>query len=267
MTGPSRRRLRRRSGRTGEHGRDRWMITYADLITLLLIFFVLMHSVSKIDTDKYDLVTDSLQKTFMSGSSVLDQGSGVTGTGRSGSKQTANPQDNKTNGQNTLTEREQAFRTQEQSLQNLMKVIQQYVTDNKLGDQIFVSDKPQGISITLSDRFLFDPGQAALKSNSSPILSKLASLFRNLEMTVSIEGHTDNIPIGQNSQYRDNWELSGARALSVLRFFIDKEKLNPDGFQYAGYADTRPAADNSTPAGRQKNRRVEITVLRQLQGK
>lgn len=144
-------------------------------------------------------------------------------------------------------------------------MITQYIEDNKLDNQIFVADKPQGISITLSDRFLFDQGQAALKKDAAPTLSKLASLFRNLQMVVSIEGHTDNVPIGANSAYKDNWELSGERALSVLRFFIDQEKLDPDHFQYAGYADTRPTGDNTTAAGRQKNRRVEITVLRQLQ--
>ncbi|MBJ8191462.1 OmpA family protein, partial [Bacillus cereus] len=92
--------------------------------------------------------------------------------------------------------------------------------------------------------------------------------FRDLKTPISIEGHTDNIPFTRSSNsstYKDNWELSGARALSVLRFFLDREQLSPSGFQYAGYADTRPVGDNSTEAGRQKNRRVEITVLRQLQ--
>ncbi|MDT1800210.1 OmpA family protein, partial [Salmonella enterica subsp. enterica serovar Oslo] len=70
--------------------------------------------------------------------------------------------------------------------------------------------------------------------------------------------------IRDSSSYKDNWELSGARAMSVLRFFLEHSKLDPEGFQYAGYADTRPAADNATAEGKQKNRRVEITVLRQL---
>lgn len=104
-------------------------------------------------------------------------------------------------------------------------MITQYIEDNKLENQIYVADKPQGISITLSDRFLFDQGQAALKKDAAPTLSKLASLFRNLQMVVSIEGHTDNVPIGANSTYKDNWELSGERALSILRFFWIKKNL------------------------------------------
>ncbi|MNJ76844.1 Motility protein B [compost metagenome] len=90
-------------------------------------------------------------------------------------------------------------------------------------------------------------------------------MFSGLDTAISIEGHTDSYPIVHASTFTDNWELSGERALSVLRYFIDKEQLDPNGFQYAGYADTRPAADNSTAEGRSKNRRVEITVLRQLQ--
>ncbi|MCP3745953.1 MULTISPECIES: flagellar motor protein MotB [Paenibacillus] len=267
-------RGKRRGGQGGggDH-RDRWMITYADLITLLLIFFVVMYAMSSLDAKKYDVVVQSLQDTFHKGDSILEQGSGITGTAdRYTSKNpptTKQPAaDRKEAGSTKLTEREQAFRTQEKELQNLMGVIQEYITDNKLENQIFVSDQPRGIVITLNDRFLFDQGRAALKQGSANTLSKLASLFRDLKTPISIEGHTDNIPFTRSSNsstYKDNWELSGARALSVLRFFLDREQLSPSGFQYAGYADTRPVGDNSTEAGRQKNRRVEITVLRQLQ--
>lgn len=265
----SRRSRRHGKREPGDH-RDRWMITYADLITLLLIFFVIMYAMSNLDSGKYDVVTQSLQNTFNQSDSILDLGNGVDET--AGQTITEVPP-TEVQGEDTtspeegqpLTEREEQFRSQEEELQNLFNVITQYIEDNKLENQIFVADNPQGISITLSDRFLFDQGQAALKSDAAPTLSKLASLFRDLSTVVSIEGHTDNVPVGANSTYKDNWELSGERALSVLRFFLDKEKLDPDGFQYAGYADTRPTGDNSTAAGRQKNRRVEITVLRQLQ--
>ncbi|MET1168311.1 OmpA family protein, partial [Bacillus velezensis] len=148
------------------------------------------------------------------------------GEGNPSDTGTATPDDDN----KPLTEREEQFRSQEQELQNLFNVITQYIEDNKLENQIFVADKPQGLSITLSDRFLFDQGQAALKDGAAPTLSKLASLFRDLNTVVSIEGHTDNIPVGANSTYKDNWQLSGERALSVLRFFLDTEKLNPDGF-------------------------------------
>lgn len=272
----STRESRRRARRSVRNdAKDRWMITYADLITLLLIFFVMMYAMSRLDVEKYEVVTSSLQYTFKGGDSILELGSGITGTADrythknppasavNGSKQGEGQADS--SGQDLLTERELAFRKQEEDLANLMMLIESYIKDNSLEDQIHVADLPQGISITLNDRFLFDTGKADLKSGSTKTLAKLASLFRQLDTVISIEGHTDNLPIVYASKYKDNWELSGARALSVLRFFVDKEKLDPQHFQYAGYADTRPAADNDTPEGRSKNRRVEITVLRQLQ--
>ena len=240
------------------------MITYADLITLLLIFFVVMYAMSRLDTEKYKLVTASLQSTFQSGDSILEQGSGLTGTADTEKHKNPPPEATGEKDPEPLTPRELAFREQEEELAEFMKVIKQYVQDNQLDNDIFISDEPQGIAITLSDRFLFDAGRAELKDGADPVLGKLASLFRNLNTTVSIEGHTDTVPVGRFSGYKDNWELSGARAMSVLRYFLDVSKLSPDSFQYAGYADTRPAADNGTPQGRSKNRRVEITVLRQL---
>ncbi|MHA6532762.1 flagellar motor protein MotB [Paenibacillus sp. BAC0078] len=289
------RQRNRRSRRTGgSESRDRWMITYADLITLLLIFFVVLYAMSSLDAQKFSIVTSSLSDTFKSGNPVLDGGDGVldgeqgTKPGGSGNGQKNANSGNTNNGpaqgqenpaaspsastppsatgdDRAPSERELAFREQEAKLADLMGVITQYVKDNNLGDQIFVADKPQGILITLSNRFLFDVGRAELKSPALPALRQLSGLFRNIGATISIEGHTDNTPVSAGSRYNDNWELSGARALSVLRFFLDSEGLNPGTFQYAGYADTRPAASNATAEGRQKNRRVEITVLRQLQ--
>ncbi|KGE20473.1 OmpA/MotB family protein [Paenibacillus wynnii] len=312
----------RQRGRRNTRGpvqevRDRWMITYADLITLLLIFFVILYAMSSLDGNKYGIVTDSLSQTFGSGNPALDGGTGIldpaqgqtpasnsgaavgqssgnasggsTGNhsgsvtgGSAGSEQspTGTGEGPGISGQSPAgsgaaaedpeeiaepTARELAFKEQETQLAELVGVITKYVQDNNLEDQIFVEDKPQGIAITLSDRFLFDVGDAALKSPSLPALQKLSGLFNGIGAVVSIEGHTDNTSVLSSSEYKDNWELSGARALSVLRFFLEKQNLNPDEFQYAGYADTRPASSNTTEAGRQKNRRVEIIVLRQLQ--
>ncbi|MEK3790927.1 flagellar motor protein MotB [Paenibacillus sp. FSL R7-0204] len=293
-----RQRNRRQPRAAGKESRDRWMITYADLITLLLIFFVILYAMSSLDSQKYAIVSGSLSDTFKSGSAVLEGGSGVlegnqgiTGNGlskgdteeggtASGPSATGSANAGGLNGTRAdhtgtgqtgdgeghePSARELAFREQEAKLAALMGVITQYVEENNLGEQIFVADKPQGIAITLSDRFLFDAGKAELKSPAFPALRQLSGLFRGIGATISIEGHTDNVPVTPGSVYKDNWELSGARALSVLRFFLDKEGLSPDTFQYAGYADTRPAYDNTTAEGKQRNRRVELIVLRQLQ--
>lgn len=290
-----RQRGRRKRRTDGRESHDRWMITYADLITLLLIFFVVMFAMSSLDTQKYKIVTGSLSETFRNGNPVLDGGNGIldgvqggesgnAADGQNGQGSNAgddNPENNQgsntgsgsgtgagtpeADGEQPPSARELAFREQEAKLAALMGVITKYVEDNNLGDEIFVADKPQGIAITLSDQFLFDAGRAELKAPAYPALRQLSGLFSGIGATISIEGHTDNTPVSAGSRYNDNWELSGARALSILRFFIDSEGLDPDNFQYAGYADTRPAAANTTAEGKQKNRRVELIVLRQLQ--
>ncbi|AKG36526.1 flagellar motor protein MotB [Paenibacillus durus] len=278
-----RQRGRRNRRPDGRDSSNRWMITYADLITLLLIFFVVLFAMSSLDQEKYSGVISSLQRSLQTGNGVLDGGNGIMDGGKgeqnAGSTEngdgqsradghsavipSATPDSGKT--AESPSPRELAFRQQEAKLAELMNVITEYVKVNDLGGQIFVADKPQGIAITLSDRFLFDVGKADLKPAALPALHQLSGLFRGIGAMVSIEGHTDNQPVLPSSRYVDNWELSGARALSVLRFFLEKGGLKSSQFQYAGYADTRPAADNATESGRQKNRRVEIIVLRQLQ--
>lgn len=271
----SRRRRAKKEGHS--HQQERWLITYADLLTLLLIFFVIMYGVSSVDAEKYAAVSSSLQTTFQAGNNILDGGPKITG--ESGQQLPGSEGDDEGQAagedqeaeivpdepeEEEPTERELQFREQERQLAGFLQTINAYIADNGLEDQIFVADEPQGISITLSDRFLFDVGRANLKSGASGILDRLSSLFGTVDATISIEGHTDNQPI-TGGRYADNWELSGDRALSVLRYFIDVRGLTPSQFQYAGYADTRPVGNNATAQGRQQNRRVEITVLRQLQ--
>jgi chemotaxis protein MotB len=115
----------------------------------------------------------------------------------------------------------------------------------------------------LNDLFLFDLGKAELKKDAYPVLNQLASLFPTLNTTISIEGHTDNLPLATGSIYRDNWGLSNERSLSVLRYFINTAGLEPKKFISTGYADTRPVAENNSAENRSKNRRVEIVVLRE----
>ncbi|QJC50606.1 flagellar motor protein MotB [Paenibacillus albicereus] len=257
--------MRRRRNRRGVPGaepenHERWLITYSDLITLLLIFFVVLYAMSQLDVKKYEVLAQSLQLQFAKSDSVIEGGKGLTGELlASGSTPVptvgAKPRASE-------TPQQQLKRLQEQELQNLLQIIQTYIREHKLQDKVTVVDTPKGIAIRLNDLFLFDLGHAKLKPEATPVLERLSTLFRSLGNTVSVEGHTDNLPIAPGGQYGDNWELSAARSLSVLHYFIEKSKLDPNKFEIAGYADTRPVTSNATEAGRSKNRRVEITVLR-----
>ncbi|MCQ6563595.1 OmpA/MotB family protein [Paenibacillus mendelii] len=256
------RRSRRRSGRSeAPESHDRWLITYADLITLLMIFFVILYAMSQLDMKKYEVLAQSLTFEFRKADSILEEGSGLTGA--LDKAQQPKPADTSGKVTDPDEERRKAEKVQmERELQDLLRVIQSYIKDNHLESLVFVADTPKGIAIRLSDQFLFDLGKADLKTNSKPVLNKLASLFKQLDNTISIEGHTDNLPIQEGGEFQDNWGLSAGRSLSVLRYFVDGAKIDPTKFEIAGYGDTRPVAPNTTEANRQKNRRVEITVMR-----
>lgn len=256
---------RRNKGKHDAHeNHERWLITYADLITLLLIFFVIMYAMSKIDQSKFDTLAQTLQFQFKKSDTTLPHGSGVVGSvdiGRGTSGDEPRKSDSTVDAEQKKKEQEEKDK-KEKELQDLLKKIQQYVETNKLQNQVFVADTPKGVAVTLSDLFLFDLGKADLKPVATPILDKLSSLFQSLHTKISIEGHTDNLPLATGSLYKDNLGLSFERAASVNRFFTDKAKLPATMFMAVAYADTKPVAPNDSAENRQKNRRVEIVVLR-----
>ncbi|MFH5187526.1 flagellar motor protein MotB [Paenibacillus sp. TAB 01] len=255
--------MARKSKNHGNHeNHERWLITYADLITLLLIFFVIMYAMSKIDNEKYQVLAQALSFEFKQSESVLPMGEGVLGrvsTAKAldGEKTQDDEKDKKE--KEEKEEKEQ----REKQLEDLLKKVQTYIEQNNLQAQVAAANTPRGVAVTLNDLFLFDLGKADLKKDAYPILDQLASLIPTLNTTISIEGHTDNLPLATGSIYRDNWGLSNERSLSVLRYFINKEGLDPKKFISTGYADTRPVADNNSAENRAKNRRVEIVVLRE----
>ncbi len=158
------RRNRRKHQQHENH--ERWLITYADLITLLLIFFVVMYAMSKIDAKKYDVLSQALKSEFLKADSIMQQGEGVMGA--------ANP----AKGGSDETKREQQEKEhEEKQLENLLEQIQAYIDEHQLQTQISAADTPRGVAITLNDLFLFDLGNAELKPAAFPILNQLASLF------------------------------------------------------------------------------------------
>lgn len=250
------------------HGHERWLITYADLITLLLVFFVIMYAMSKIDIAKFDVIAQSLSFQFKKSDTLLPHGNGFmkqsgpgAGSGGDASKKNDSANEEQFPAAKTKEEIIKNAQYQEQVLQELKEKLSNYVEANNLQTQIHVTDTPRGIVVTLNDLFLFDLGKAELKQPSFALLDKLATFLPTLNSKVSIEGHTDNLPITTGALYKDNWDLSYARSKSVLDYFV-KQKLPGNMFVVQANADTKPAVPNDTPEHRQQNRRVEIVVLR-----
>ncbi|MCS7459923.1 OmpA family protein [Paenibacillus doosanensis] len=250
--------MARKTKKHADHeNHERWLITYADLITLLLIFFVIMYAMSKIDNEKYQVLASALSFEFKKAETVMPQGQGVLGQ-----VSTAKARDGEKTEDDEKDKKEKEEREREKQLEDLLAKVQMYIEEQNLQAQVSAADTPRGVAVTLKDLFLFDLGKAELKKEAYPVLNQLATLFPTLNATISIEGHTDNLPLATGSLYKDNWGLSNERSLSVLRYFVYNEGMDPKKFISTGYADTRPVADNDTPENRSKNRRVEIVVLR-----
>jgi chemotaxis protein MotB len=196
---------------------DRWLISYADFITLLFTFFAALYALSSVDRAKMEQFSGSLNQTFR----VIEK-----------------PIPLIDNQKTMLTE-------------DLKKA-----TGDLHG--ITVKNESRGVVVTFSDSVLFASGSAELKPEIYTVLEKLSKLLTAVPGRVAIEGHTDNVPIS-SSKYSSNWELSTARAASMLHFFIEKG-TDPTKYSIAGYAEFRPLESNATEEGRQMNRRVEIVI-------
>jgi chemotaxis protein MotB len=261
---------RRNKKRAAPENHERWLITYADLITLLLIFFVIMYAMSKVDMQKYEILAQSLHLQFAKGDSVLERNDGIMGNLKPGEGEDGDTKDLQSSTptpaatpQQTPSAAEREKQQREQDLQDLLTKVNQYIAENNLQAQVSANNAQRGVVIKLNDLILFDLGKADLKPEALPILDKLASLFHSLNTKVSIEGHTDNLPLQTGSFYKDNWGLSQARSVSVVRHFLNSENMRDDMFVSAAYADTMPVAVNDSEENRSKNRRVEIVVLRE----
>jgi chemotaxis protein MotB len=222
---------------------ERWLITYADLITLLLIFFIILYSMSKINEQKFVELSQSMAVVFgnVGRSGVLDGGRSII------------PMEHST------------FK-QRQNITNTKEQIKRMIANMGLEGKITVRDEARGLVISVRDTVFFKPGSADLGARAQEIITTVASLLSNLPNSIRIEGHTDNIPI-HTFRFFSNWELSTARATNVLHYLVKEKNIAPDRLSAAGYGEFKPIGDNTSETGRTSNRRVDIVVLDEEFGK
>ncbi len=257
-------------------GSPAWMATFGDLMNLLLCFFVLLFSMSSIDEKKFQAIAESFSQTF----SIFNAGSTAIGEGIliSNGVSQLNELDEYINSTGKTAESENepdelneydkmAQAMEEEQLKNaeeLSEKISEAVEENDLASQIDVDFNSQYVQLTLKGAILFDSGYAVLREEAYPVMDKVGIILEKYaESTIEIEGHTDNVPMVSN-RYADNNELSTARAWAVFDYLTEHTSLNPANIKAAGRGEYVPVADNSTEAGRQKNRRVEIRIYHTL---
>lgn len=221
---------------------ERWLVSYADFITLLFAFFVVMYSVSSVNEGKYRVMSNALKSSF-------------SNTRPIGELSIMNLPIEKSR-QIVVTERQKS----QSNAQTFLKVANS-ITASKVPDGVKITSTERGLSIRIKDDALFSSGSADLNPQIKEFLDLIAGLVRELPNLIAVEGHTDNRPI-RTATYPSNWDLSTARANTLLRYFTEHHHLRADRFSSTGFAGTRPIESNSTSEGQAANRRVELIVLR-----
>jgi chemotaxis protein MotB len=235
---------------------ERWLVSYADFITLLFAFFVVMYAISSVSEGKYRVLSDSLVGAFQS--KAKDQGAA-----QPGAQPLAPPRAFDSLPRKIGRSSEQQRRQREQMrgvAHEIIKVLDSMVREG----QVKVTQTNRGISVEINASVLFAVGQAQLRADSSRALQQVAPVLAQTGKTLQIEGYSDNTPIG-TSQFPSNWELSAARASSVARLFIDNG-VAEERLSVIGYGPNRAVASNDTPEGRARNRRVTVMILEETPG-
>lgn len=248
---------------------EHWLVSYADFITLLFAVFTTLYAMSQTDKQKVEEVMQSLRESFgystmaaAGQKAVLDSKDlrsipaikpemavipitrqmPVAGQRQGGEK-------GKTRGQ-----------AEEKDFKEIQSAIEAYLIKHGVQNKVAIEITSRGLVVSLKEAGFFDSGSATLKPSGYQILNTIIEAMTQYSNPLRIEGHTDNVPIS-NSQFPSNWELSTARATNVLRYILKNYDVDPASISATGYAEFRPMAENSTPEGRARNRRVDIVLL------
>ena len=222
---------------------ERWLLTYSDLITLLMVFFVVLYSASNINQKKYEQLANSMSSAFTGGTGIGGAGIGQ-GEGNSSSEGELKP----------------LVQTEEEKLQGIGGQVDDMIKTLGLEDSVSTSIEERGLVLSFNDSIFFDSAKADIKENMKSKLVALSEILNKIDNYVRVEGHTDNLPI-KNEFYSSNWQLSSIRASNVVEFLIEHGSISPDRLSAVGYGEYRPISDNNTEDGRAKNRRVDILIL------
>ena len=267
--------MARRKRKFEEHdNHERWMVSYADFITLLFAFFVVMYSVSSVNEGKYRVLSSTLDGAFkgqpktmipieigdiLQNKELIERLMKLENGGDniipelfsdSKAKLTAEVVDNGVEGAQKLSEAK--------VLDQLADKLESALSPQIDRDLVSVEKNDLWVEIELNSNMLFGSGNATLSDEALRVLWKVAKPIRQLNNTVQVEGFTDNLPIN-SYEYPSNWELSAARAASVVHLFA-KYGVNPERLAAVGYGEHQPVEDNRTPEGRERNRRVVIVI-------
>lgn len=235
-------------------GAPAWMVTYSDIVTLCLTFFVLLYSFSSIDTHKWTKVQLSLQDALLgdtgAGDNLLEGANGLQGDAEIEEKYKEFIQ----------------YSNEMKKLEDVKQQLESYLQGQSMSDNISVNMEERGLVLRFQDSVLFKKGKADILQESNIILKNVSNIFKKIDNPIRVEGHTDDLPI-HTAKYPSNWELSTSRATNVLRYIME-QGISGDRLSAVGYSKYHPIVENNNEKNRRKNRRVDIVIIREsLQSK
>ena len=239
---------------------ERWLVSYADFITLLFAVFVTLYAMSQTDKKKVEEVAASYRAAFGVGKGLDATKPAVIPKGSMLPIPSAKPQHAEVERPKSKGEVSQKIQATKKDYQAILLSLEKYFIEQKAQDKVNIDITKRGLVISLKEGGFFDSGSATLKQSADGLLSKIAEALSPYGNEISFEGHTDNVPI-HSATFQSNWDLSASRATSLARHFIERHGFTPEKISVTGYGEYRPVASNSTEEGRRLNRRVDIVLL------
>jgi len=232
---------------------DRWMVSYADFVTLLFAFFVVMYAISSINEGKYRVLTDTMNAAFK----VVPKSTEPIQIGEK--SKVLSEHKSKVIIPKPIRVLPKSERTYEHEMKQIAETVSKAVDPLIKKGLINVTQNKLWVEIEMNTNILFASADSELEEEAFPALKALAGVLKTLPNSIDVEGHTDNVPIS-NEEFPSNWELSAARAASVVHLFT-RYGVNPKRLSSIGYAEYRPKSTNKTVKGRLSNRRVKVVIL------
>lgn len=239
-----------------EHPDESWLLPYSDLMTLLLSLFIVLYAASSVNVSKLEELSQAFKTAFSSGISILDQSAAVKSETQDLGKRQQEQRADTNKNRETLAKQEQ------QNLEKLKKQLDQYIKKGGLSSQLETSLNQSQLMITIRDNALFPSGTADVKPEARKLAVAIGNMLQQYpDYEIIVSGHTDNQPIN-TYEFASNWELSSKRAINFMKILLENQSFNPKNFSAIGYGEYRPLDSNDNDAGRAKNRRVEVSILR-----
>ena len=258
--------------RKEEHANhERWLVSYADFITLLFAFFTVLYAISSVDSKKMGKMVVAMQMAFDTNGFAakdskvgLSQSEGAVSIEEQLARGIMPPSSTASSRRLTQNrDKKNSVSAQKINIEIIKSRVEDAIKDENLKNRVSIVKEDRGLVISLAEQGFFDPGKAYVRNEAIPILYKIGSSLMGLPNQIRIEGHTDNRPIN-TLLFPSNWELSTGRATFIIQYLLSYFPYSPELLSAAGYGEYRPVDTNDTVDGRAKNRRVDIVILNEV---